>query len=570
MWKTMTKNLEWLLIVVLLVGGCGVADEPIFSQGNHIPVASLNAPPVGLVNKAVILDAYGSYDPDGPAQLEGGTDKITEIEWYIAEAPAGSTKAGYDFGFYSLGEKLLGSVSFIPDLPGLYKIRLGVRDSSRTPSGWVEKQIQVKSSNTAPSAFAGLYPVKMVGETVMLDGSGSSDPDNDPLTYTWSLVDKPAGSLANVHNAITNTVTSSVLQHIDKAGNYVVRLEVSDYIAISTSEVIITVVDPGTGGGNIAPVANAGPDQLHVPINTRVTLGGSGTDVDNNPLTYRWTLSKPNPTVTSGTPTFSGADTPAPYFTPDESGKYTATLIVNDGKVDSAPDSVDIFVDSVSSTLTTITALQNALANKTFLIAHSSAPNGLLELYEFGPVGPGGSMFFAYIDPISAPSSRTGDWSVTSGGGYIVATDLYSISTPRTLNTAAPVNTTTILTMTGYAGKTGSLSGSSVENWIKVAPVTTADFSGKTVALDSNNINKYVFTTATTGQYTDRFGNSRSFTWGIASGGQKAVVTYSNGFTHSLYLTVRGAGGSVLREMAVVNADGSGVVLDGSLQNWVW
>jgi hypothetical protein len=89
---------------------------------------------------------------------------------------------------------------------------------------------------------------------------------------------------------------------------------------------------------NQPPVANAGPDQS-VPVGSLVTLNGSGSsDPDNGPgsLTFHWTqLSGPVVTLT-------GANTATPSFTAAAPGSYVFSLVVNDGAVDSAPDSVTI------------------------------------------------------------------------------------------------------------------------------------------------------------------------------------------------------------------------------------
>lgn len=88
---------------------------------------------------------------------------------------------------------------------------------------------------------------------------------------------------------------------------------------------------------NNPPVANAGPDQA-VTVGDVVQLDGSGSsDMDGDPLTYRWSL--------LSVPAGSGAaldNTTAvhPKFTADRSGSYVVQLIVNDGKVDSSPDTV--------------------------------------------------------------------------------------------------------------------------------------------------------------------------------------------------------------------------------------
>jgi hypothetical protein len=100
---------------------------------------------------------------------------------------------------------------------------------------------------------------------------------------------------------------------------------------------------------NQEPVADAGTDQA-VDTGMEVTLDGSGSsDPDGDPITYSWSLVVPGGSAA----VLSGADTDAPTFTSDVDGDYVATLIVNDGELDSDPDSVTV-------TATTVIAIDGA------------------------------------------------------------------------------------------------------------------------------------------------------------------------------------------------------------------
>jgi hypothetical protein len=92
---------------------------------------------------------------------------------------------------------------------------------------------------------------------------------------------------------------------------------------------------------NSRPVAHAGSDQA-VFVGQTVQLDGSASsDADKDPLSYQWSLTA---IPTGSTAFLSSASAVNPSFVADRAGTYVAQLIVNDGTVDSAPDTVTIAV----------------------------------------------------------------------------------------------------------------------------------------------------------------------------------------------------------------------------------
>jgi uncharacterized repeat protein (TIGR01451 family) len=184
--------------------------------------------------------------------------------------------------------------------------------------------------NSPPIANAGPNQTVPLNATVQLDGSASSDPDNDPLTYLWILNTKPAGSNA----VLAGSTTSSPTFVADVAGTYVLQLLVNDGFVNSASDLVSVSTQ------NNAPAANAGPDQINIPINGTVTLNGSGSqDPDGTPVTYAWTLIlRPSGSAA----TLTSPTSVSPTFVADVAGRYRAQLIVSDGLLPSAADTVDI------------------------------------------------------------------------------------------------------------------------------------------------------------------------------------------------------------------------------------
>ncbi len=193
--------------------------------------------------------------------------------------------------------------------------------------------------NSPPTANAGPDQSGLTaGTLVTLDGTASSDPDSDPLTYSWTQASGPSITLSNPTSAMPSFTVPSGLGNVTVTFNLVVN---DGAVNSAPDSVAINIV-------NSAPSANAGSDQSNVIPGSTVTLDGSGSsDPDNDALTYSW-VQLSGPAVTLSDPNGVSPSFTAPGGT--GGAPLVFQLIVNDGAANSLADTVTISVlDNVAT-----------------------------------------------------------------------------------------------------------------------------------------------------------------------------------------------------------------------------
>ena len=289
---------------------------------NSAPVADAGADSSAPIGTLATLNGSASSDPD--------EDYPLTFAWEFVSVPEGSAAV-------LTGADTV-SPSFTPDYPGDYIARLVVTDAKGKAS--MPDTVTVNTSNTPPVADAGPdQVVTVVGTTVHLDGSGSYDENGDNLTYHWAIAHRPVNSSAALDDPASAVPTFTA----DVNGEYHIMLTVTDTWGAAASDEVIVSFD------NVVPVADAGDNQAGVVGDTVALDGRGSSDANGDPLTYSWGLStKPEGSLAA----IADPTAAVTGFTPDLEGTYVATLVVNDGIADSAPESAEIVVVSVKDATT--------------------------------------------------------------------------------------------------------------------------------------------------------------------------------------------------------------------------
>ena len=237
-----------------------------------------------------------------------------------------------------------GDIVYLTEGPegALYYIDLGVSDTTGQVGVSKIHRISFTGANQPPVAQASATPSSgPVPLTVNFSSAGSSDPEGQPLTYSWNFGDNTASALANP----THTYNT--------AGPYTVRLTVSDGVNS-------TISSPLTVSAGTRPTVSilAPTDATTFRAGDVITFAGTATDAEDGTLpasAYTWNIDflhdthvhpgAPITGVTSGTFTIptSGHDF-------DDFTRYRVTLTVTDSTGLQSSSSVTIFPQKVDLT----------------------------------------------------------------------------------------------------------------------------------------------------------------------------------------------------------------------------
>ncbi|MDD1649755.1 MAG: hypothetical protein LUO80_05105 [Methylococcaceae bacterium] len=193
--------------------------------------ASTNLPPVAKALSAataalgdkIALDGSGSDDPDhGPEALR--------IAWNKLSGPLANIE-----------DSQSPAASFTPTSVGTYVFRLSVGDGEASATATTTVAV-LNAINQPPIAKTVPKQSVVLGQSVVLDGSESSDPDRlpSPLGYHWSQTSGP------VNVVLTGAETSRASFTAAQTGTYRFVLEVSDGALTAKAETEVLVTPPKT------------------------------------------------------------------------------------------------------------------------------------------------------------------------------------------------------------------------------------------------------------------------------------------------------------------------------------
>ena len=254
---------------------------------NQPPVIAFGGPFIVRLGASAVLDARDTRDPEG---------QPVSFVWTFSDgSQAFGAQARHVFA-----------------AAGASPVTVRATDNSSAVS---TQTFNVDVVDVAPVAILS-SPYSFVRKNMenYLDANRSYDVDGGALLYSWDFGDGA-------------TSTGPVGRHTYAAsGTFNASVTVSDGAASAVATAKVFVL-------NTKPVANAGgryDNSKNQPTNFD---GSFSVDGNGDLLTYRWNFG--DGTVGSGV---------RPVHTYAHGGVYTATLIVNDGEVDSAPSTAQVTV----------------------------------------------------------------------------------------------------------------------------------------------------------------------------------------------------------------------------------
>ncbi len=344
--------------------------------GTTAPVVAATVSPSNpSLGQPVLLTAAVSDVDNGVGCNLGQTFTYA---WTLVSAPGASTA--------TLSSTSVVAPTFTPDVVGTFQFRVVATDSTNRASAPAMVTFTLTATGGCGSAVPAVAAWASttnpnITQSVTL-AAVVTDADNgvdcnlgQTFTYAWTILSKPAGSVAALSSAtvVSPSFTSDVV------GSYEFRVVATDSTNRASSPALVTLATSscGTASPTVAATAsNANPN-----ITQLVTLTASPSDADNGPgcglsqtFTYAWTLSsKPAGSVTA----LSSATAAAPTFTPDVVGSYQFEVVATDSTSRASAPAVVTLVTSACGTAspTVAATVSNANPNITQGVTLTATPS---------------------------------------------------------------------------------------------------------------------------------------------------------------------------------------------------
>ncbi len=282
-----------LPIMLSLAHGCGANLETVNGERNTLGSNIIDDGLIGTASQTGEFSDFRIVANESTMDAKAWSFTITGDKTRIAD---GLT---FEWSFGDGTTQLGQDQSYTFGTVGNHTVSVRGIDSRGTTLFILSLEVIIPELGMAPMARAGADVTILEGGLVELDGSASSDPEGDSLTYLWSQVG--AGAAVTLNSTSTAKV-SFMAPDVTKETSLQFTLTVSDGSSTAQDVAIVTVLDSQSSRSN-GVVADAGVD-LSVASDDFVTLDGSqSTGGGVGPLGYRWRQTTGTPVTLNGTTT---------------------------------------------------------------------------------------------------------------------------------------------------------------------------------------------------------------------------------------------------------------------------
>ncbi len=291
-----------------------VTGNPLFNMSNQVRtgVGFISFPesrfqPMTEYSAVIFTDAFSNGTPDTSFGARDPVDGVWGLRMYPWK------NIGIDVGY----RRML-NLRDLNDRSG-FVVKIGT-------AYWPEKAPPVNHPPTVSCTADKSMVYLDSGDAVAIKCTGS-DPDNDPLTYTWtSTGGKVDGTGSQVRWLSAGT----------PLGSDTITAKVDDGRGGSASSSVAISVEPKP---NHPPTITCSADRSSVFAGEKVHISTNASDPDGDPLTYTWRANA-GQIVGSG----AAADFDTSGLAP---GNYTVTVRVDDGRGGAADCSSTVEVKTV-------------------------------------------------------------------------------------------------------------------------------------------------------------------------------------------------------------------------------